>query len=305
MSTVIRLKRGVTSEGIMVQEPTNQIVGQPLLRFVEGKPSYIYTFDGRIEDKFNFTRFGSDIIAGSGVMINTDDEAYSDNGISYVVNFRKINVNLTSPLYINSSNQIAINVGPGLGIINNQLVANGSSYEEGLNIEIDNDDKIHSFRFIPAYLSNPAPQFSDGSYNLIGSNGNYGITPTFDKVSTFLALKVRNFIGSDHLVINLFDNDFEDNLIQENVVHHINIHNISPEYFKVNLRAITSDPDFKMIDVTNNSTHAVVDNTVNVQGKVCYYLGSNFSIIPNTMGELSFIKYKDADGSQIISITHT
>lgn len=305
MSTVIRLKRGETGEELMVQEPTNQIVGQPLLRFINDKPSYIYTFDGRIEDKFNFTRFGSDIIAGSGVMINTDDEAYSDNGISYVVNFRKINVNLTSPLYINSSNQIAINVGPGLGIINNQLVANGSSYEEGLNIEIDNDDKIHSFRFISAHLSNQAPQLSDGSYNLIGSNGNYGITPTFDKVSTYMALKPISHIETNNLTINLFDNLNDDSLIQEGVIHHINIFNASPEEFPINLRSVTTDPNFKMIDITNNSTHAIVDNTVSASGKTFHFIRLINRCIPNTMAELSFIKYKDADGYEIISITHT
>lgn len=310
MSTVIRLKRGEIDEEVMVQDLTNQIVGQPLLRFINDEPSYIYTFDGKIDDKFNFTRFGSDIISGKGLGIVNVSSEYPKEGSSYYysVNFREINVNVTPPLYINSNNYIAINVGSGLGIVNNQLVVtggSGSSYEEGLNIEIDNDDLIHSFRFIPALLSDPAPQLSDVSYNLIGTNSDYGITPTFDKVSTFLSLKVKSFIGSDTLVINLFDNDFRDNLIQENVIHHINIYNISPEYFKVSLRAITTDPDFKMIDVTNNSTYAVVDNTVNVDNEVCYYLGSIFSIIPNKMAELSFIKYKDADGTETIAITHT
>lgn len=306
MSTVIRLKRGETGEEIMVQEPTNHIIGQPLLRFVEDEPSYIYTFDGKIDNKFIFTRFGSDIVAGKGVRINVDGNGYYDNETDYVVNFRKINVNITSPLYINSSNQIAINVGPGLGIINNQLVANGSSYEEGLNIEIDNDDLIHSFRFVAEHLSNPAPQLSDGSYNLIGPDENYGITPTLDKVSTYIALKINYFdVNSNHLVINLFDHDFNDDLIQENVIHHISVHNMSPEVFKIDLRAITSDPNFKMINVTNNSIHAAVDNTVNISGKICYYLQSVSYTTPNQMAELSFIKYQDADGSQIISITHT
>lgn len=307
MSTVIRLKRGEIDEEIMVQESTNQIVGQPLLRFINDKPSYIYTFDGIRDDQFKFTRFGSDIIAGKGLRIVNETLLYPKEGSSdyYSVNFRKINVNLTSPLYINSSNQIAINVGPGLGIINNQLVANGSSYEEGLNIEIDNDDKIHSFRFIPAYLSNPAPQFSDGSYNLIGSNGNYGITPTFDKVSTYMALKPISHIETNNLTINLFDNLNDDSLIQEGVIHHINIFNASPEEFPINLRSVTTDPNFKMIDITNNSTHAIVDNTVSASGKTFHFIRLINRCIPNTMAELSFIKYKDADGYEIISITHT
>ena len=305
MSTVIRLKRGVTSEEIMVQEPTNHIIGQPLLRFIEGEPSYIYTFDGEIHDKYFFTRFGSDIVAGSGVTINVDGESYYDNEISYSVNFRKINVNVTSPLYINSNNQIAINIGSGLSIVNNQLVANGSSYEEGLNIEIDNDDLIHSFRFIAEHLSNPAPQFSDGSYNLIGPNEYYGITPTFDKVSTYMALKPISHIETNNLTINLFNNLNDDSLIQEGVIHHINIFNASPEEFPINLRSVTTDPNFKMIDITNNSTHAIVDNTVSASGKTFHFIRLISRCVPNTMAELSFIKYKDADGNYIISITHT
>ena len=120
-----------------------------------------------------------------------------------------------------------------------------------------------------------------------------------------MALKPISHIETNNLTINLFDNLNDDSLIQEGVIHHINIFNASPEEFPINLRSVTTDPNFKMIDITNNSTHAIVDNTVSASGKTFHFIRLISRCIPNTMAELSFIKYKDADGYEIISITHT
>lgn len=311
MSTIIRLRRSQDDEDVIVFNPNNFIIGQPFIKINESKPSYQYICSN-IDDEnkiIEYTRYGSDLTAGGGLYIDNKDVVYNDGGgyKAYVL-FRTIEVKVAAPLHFNANNQIALNIGTGLSIVNGQLVAtggSGSSYEEGLNIEIDNDDLIHSFRQVSVGLSSPAPQFTDGSYNLIGANTTLGLTPTFDKVSTYMALKVVSLIERRTLIINLFNNLNDDSLIQEGVIHHINIFNGSPEVFKIYLRSVTTDVNFKMIDITSGSTFAPVDNTIYASGKTFHLAQSINPCYPNTMVELSFIKYKDVDGHTIISITHT
>lgn len=310
MSTIIRLRRSHDDEDVIVFNPNNFIIGQPFIKINESKPSYQYICSN-IDYESNtieYTRYGSDLIAGGGLYIDNKVVPYDDGGgYKVYVLFRAIEVKVAAPLHINTNNQIALNIGTGLSIVNGKLVAtggSGSSYEEGLNIEIDNDDLIHSFRQVSVGLSSPAPQFTDGSYNLIGANTTLGLTPTFDKVSTYMALKPVEHIECNKLIINLFDNLNDDSLIQEGVIHHINIFNRSPEEFPICLRSVTTDVNFKMIDITNNSTFASVDNTVSASGKT-FHMIRLYSCVPNTMFELSFIKYKDVNNHTIISITHT
>lgn len=311
MSTIIRLRRSQDNEDVIVFNPNNFIIGQPFIRINPGKPSYQYICSN-IDYENNtveYTRYGSDLTAGRGLYIDDREVSYYDGGgYKAYVFFRTIEAKIAAPLYFNANNQIALNIGTGLSIVNNQLVAtggSGSSYEEGLNIEIDNDDLIHSFRQVSVGLSSPAPQFTDDSYNLIGANTTLGLTPTFDKVSTYMALKPVEHIERNKLIINLFNNLNDDSLIQEGVIHHINIFNGSPEEFPIYLRSVTTDVNFKMIDITNNSTFASVDNTIYASGKTFHLINLVSRCVPNTMFELSFIKYKDVNNHTIISITHT
>lgn len=311
MSTIIRLRRSHEDEDVIVLNPNNFIIGQPFIRINPGKPSYQYICSN-VDDEnkiIEYTRYGSDLMAGGGLYIDNREVGYNDgSGHKVFVYFRTIGVKVTAPLHINANDQIALNIGTGLSIVNGQLVAtggSGSSYEEGLNIEIDNDNLIHSFRQVSVGLSSPAPQFTDGSYNLIGKNTTLGLTPTFDKVSTYMALKPVSWIEVNKLIINLFNNLNDDSLIQEGVIHHINIFNGSPEEFPIYLRSVTTDVNFKMIDITNNSTFASVDNTIYASGKTFHLINLVSRCVPNTMFELSFIKYKDVNNHTIISITHT
>lgn len=311
MSTIIRLRRSQDNEDVIVFNPNSFIIGQPFIKIKAGEASYQYICSN-IDYENNtveYTRYGPDLIAGGGLYIDNKRVVYNDGGdYKAHVLFRSIEAKVAAPLHINTNDQIALNIGTGLSIVNGKLVAtggSGSSYEEGLNIEIDNDDLIHSFRQVSVGLSSPAPQFTDGSYNLIGANTTLGLTPTFDKVSTYMALKVVNWIESNTLIINLFNNLNDDSLIQEGVIHHINIFNGSPEIFKINLRSVTTDVNFKMISITDNSTFASVDNTISASGKTFHLIQSINHCSPNTMFELSFIKYKDVNGHTIISITHT
>lgn len=311
MSTIIRLRRSHDNEDVIVFNQNSFIIGQPFIKINAGEVSYQYIcsnidYENNIVE---YTRYGSDLIAGGGLYIESKKVVYNDGGgYEAHVFFRTIEVKLAAPLHINTNDQIALNIGTGLSIVNGKLVAtggSGSSYEEGLNIEIDNDDLIHSFRQVSVGLSSPAPQFNDGSYNLIGANITLGLTPTFDKVSTYMALKPVEHIERNKLIINLFDNLNDDSLIQEGVIHHINIFNRSPEEFPICLRSVTTDVNFKMIDITNSSTFASVDNTVSASGKTFHMILLYNRCVPNTMFELSFIKYKDVNGHTIISITHT
>lgn len=309
MSTIIRLRRSQDNEDVIVFNPENFIIGQPFIKIKAGEASYQYIcsnidYENNIVE---YTRYGPDLIAGGGLYIENKKVVYNDGGgYKAHVLYKAIAVKVAAPLDI-TNDQIVLNIGTGLSIVNGQLVAtggSGSSYEEGLNIEIDND-KIHSFRQVSVGLSSPAPQFTDGSYNLIGANTTLGLTPTFNKVSTYMALKPVNWIEVNKLIINLFNNLNDDSLIQEGVIHHINIFNGSPEEFPIYLRSVTTDVNFKMIDITNNSTFASVDNTIYASGKTFHLINLVSRCVPNTMFELSFIKYKDVNNHTIISITHT